>query len=249
MEADEGPRRDASRLPLSILGVPIGDRDVVHAAFTWSLACETARLGGACAIVVPETDRDSPLWPGAGPGGPEVEIAYRPVRDLAALRSAASDIADERGRTARRGGIVFTRIPPAWLAESATDGGSAGGEDDWIRWLLVFSSARRRDVEATFESVRRWIRARPGLEIGVTIDGVRQIAEAREAFDELARGCEQRLGLALASYGLLVDDLEVYRAISAGRPIGAARPEAPVARALGDVARLLYEDARSRVLG
>ena len=77
--------------------------------------------------------------------------------------------------------------------------------------------ARRRDVEATFESVRRWVRERPGLEIGVTIHGVRQIAEAREAFDELARSCDERLGLPLASYGLLVDDLEVYRSIAAGR--------------------------------
>jgi MinD-like ATPase involved in chromosome partitioning or flagellar assembly len=121
--------------------------------------------------------------------------------------------------------------------------------DDWIRWLLVFSSARRRDVEATFESVRRWVRERPGLEIGVTIHGVRQIAEAREAFDELARSCDERLGLPLASYGLLVDDLEVYRSIAAGRPIGESQPTVPAARALTDVARLLYEDARSRVLG
>lgn len=255
------PRRDSGRFPLSILGIPIGERDVVNAAYTWNLALETARLGGSSAIVAPEIDRDSPLWPGSGPGHLDVGIVYSAATDLVGLRRAAAEVAEQRGRTARRGGIVFTRIPPAWLAEPAltektertahaaapTVEEIAG--DDWIRWLLVFSSARRRDVEATFESVRRWVRERPGLEIGVTIHGVRQIAEAREAFDELARSCDERLGLPLASYGLLVDDLEVYRSIAAGRPIGESQPTFPAARALTDVARLLYEDARSRVLG
>ena len=101
----------------------------------------------------------------------------------------------------------------------------------------------------TFERVRRWVHERPGVEVGVTIHGVNQIDEARRAFDDLARACEERLGLSLASYGLLVDDLDLYRAIAAGRPIGRENPNAPAARALTDVARLLYEDARSRLLG
>lgn len=254
------PRRESSRCPLPILGVPIGERDVVHATYTWNLALETVRLGGSSAIVAPEIDRDSPLWPGPGAGNLDVEIVYSAASDLAGLRRAAAEVAEQRGRTARSGGIVFARIPPAWLTEpAATAAGRAPrpvsmrpeptDADDWIRWLLVFSSARPRDVESTFESVRRWVRERPGLEVGVTIHGVRQIAEARDAFDELARRCDERLGLPLASYGLLVHDLEVYRAIAAGRPIGESRPMVPAARALTDVARLLYEDARSRVLG
>lgn len=247
------PRRESNRLPLSILGVPLGERDVVHAAYTWNLAVETARLGGASAIVAPEIDRDTPLWPGAGRGPLDVEIVYSPAGDLASLRRAAAEVAEERGRTARRGGIVFARIPPAWLERAAPPTAATSLEGspgvEWIRWLLLFSSTRRRDVEATFENVRRWVRERPGLEIGVTIQGVRQIAAARESFDELARSCDERLGVPLASYGLLVDDLEIYRAIATGRPIGESRPGIPAARALTDVARLLYEDARSRVLG
>ncbi|MBY0399611.1 hypothetical protein K2X89_04905, partial [Myxococcota bacterium] len=73
--------------------------------------------------------------------------------------------------------------------------------------------------------------------------------EARESFDELARRCRERLGVGLSSYGLLTDELDVYRAIAAGRPIGDSHPHSPAARALRDVARLIYEDARSRVLG
>jgi MinD-like ATPase involved in chromosome partitioning or flagellar assembly len=91
--------------------------------------------------------------------------------------------------------------------------------------------------------------ANPQAEVGVTIHGVSAISEARTAFEHLSRITEEQLGLVLASYGLLVDDLHVYRAIAAQRPIGLAHPQAPATRALKDVARLLYEDARNRVLG
>ena len=235
-------RLGTSRLPLSVLGVPIGERDVVHAAFTWNLAIETARHGGASVILAPDSDRDTPLWPAEGPGAFGSEVVYCPAGNLIELRRAAAGLAEERSKTARRGGIVFTRIPPAWLAD-------AGESMDPIRWLLLFTSPRRQETAATFERVKQLIDRQPDLDIGVTLHGVRHIADARAAFDELARSCEERLGTPLMSYGLLVDDLDVYRAIAAGRPIGLAHPQAPASRALRDVARLLYEDARSRVLG
>jgi len=237
---------ETSPLPLSILGVPLGERDLVHAAYTWNLAVETARLGGSSSILTPDVDLAAPLWPASGSGSVDVEIIHSPARDLAELRRAAANLADERGKTARRGGVVFARIPPAWL--DAADGACAPMAD-CLRWLLLFTSARRRELDWTFERIRRWAHERPGLEIGVTIHGVHRIEEASHAFDALARSCNERLGLALASYGLLVDDLDVYRSIAAARPIGRANPDAPASRALTDVARLIYEDARSRVLG
>ena len=235
-------RPETTPLPLSVLGVPIAERDVVHAAFTWNLAIETARHGGASVILAPDSDRDAPLWPAEGPGPLGSEVVYCPARNLAELRRAAAGLAEERSKTARRGGIVFTCIPPAWLAD-------AGESMDPIRWLLLFTSPRRQDTAVTFERVKQLVGNQPGLDVGVTLHGVHRIAEARAAFDELARSCEERLRTPIVSYGLLVDDLDVYRAIAAGRPIGLAYPQAPATRALRDVARLLYEDARSRVLG
>lgn len=237
------PARPApSPLPLSVLGVPIGERDVVHAAYTWNLAVETARHGGASVILAPDSDRETPLWPAEGPGPLGSEVVYCPARNLAELRRAAAGLAEERSKTARRGGIVFTRIPPAWLSD-------ASEAMDPIRWLLLFTSPRRQETAATFERVKQLVGRQPGLDVGVTLHGVRRIGEARAAFDELARRCEERLGTPIVSYGLLVDDLDVYRAIAAGRPLGVAFPQAPASHALRDVARLLYEDARSRVLG
>lgn len=244
---DDEPGRPAmfpaTRLPLSILGVLLGERDVVHAALTWNLAVETARQGGAVAIVVPETDRETALWSAHAPGAHAPELVFCPARHAADLYAVAAERAEALRRSTRHGGIVFVRLPPEWLEASPPR------PTDAMRWFLLFTSPRREDGSATFERVRRLVEQRPGLEIGVTVRGVDHIEEAREAFDELARRCHERLGLALASYGLLTDDLDVYRAIAAGRAIGATHPRSPAARALVDVARLLYEDARSRLLG
>lgn len=228
--------------PLPILGVPIGDRDVVRAALTWNLAVETARLGGSTMIVAPESDIDSPLWPEPGVGPLGTELVFRPARNLGELYREAADLAVSRAESARRGGTVFVRIPPSWLeaGKNATNP---------IRWLLLLTSSNRRDLDEAYDLAHQLLRANPRAEVGVTIHGVDTIAEARRAYEHLSRRCETQLGLFLISYGLLVDDLHVYRAIAAQRPIGLAHPQAPATRALMDVAQLVYEDARSRVLG
>ena len=77
----------------------------------------------------------------------------------------------------------------------------------------------------------------------MTIHGVRSIDEARGAFDTLSSALEPELRQRLVSYGLLLDDLDVYRAIVNRRPIGVIHPQSRAARALADVARLLLSDA------
>ncbi len=236
------PSEAPGRFPLSLLGVPLGPRDLVYAAFTWNLAIETARHGGESLIVAPEAERDAPLWPDADAEILEGAVHYVPARGLEDLERAAAGIAEERSHRSRRGGVVFVCIPPGWLFDATRPLAT-------IRWLLLFASVRGAGPTDTFERVRRLYAAHPGLEIGVTLHGVRRIDEARSAFDELARACEDRLGVAPISYGLLVDGIDLDRAIAGGRAVAPARPDAPAARALTDVARILYEDARSRVLG
>jgi MinD-like ATPase involved in chromosome partitioning or flagellar assembly len=79
--------------------------------------------------------------------------------------------------------------------------------------------------------------------VGVTIHGVRSIDEARDAFHALVSALEPELRERLVSYGLLLDDLDVYRAIVNRRPVGVIHPQSRAARALADVARLLLGDA------
>lgn len=240
--AERPTERPTGRLPLSLLGIPIGDRDVVHAAYTWNLAIETARQGGASLIVAPECDRETALWPAAGAGAFGGEVVYCAVGDLAGLCRAAAALAEERSRQSPRGGIVFTRIPPEWLAE-------ARASLEPLRWLLFFASPGRMGIDAPLERLKPLLERQPGIDVGVTLQGFRRVGEARKAFDDLARRFDERLGTSLVSYGFLVDDLDVYRGIATGQPIGLRAPDAPAGRALRDVARLLYEDARSRVLG
>jgi MinD-like ATPase involved in chromosome partitioning or flagellar assembly len=80
--------------------------------------------------------------------------------------------------------------------------------------------------------------------VGVTIHGARRMGEAEAAFGRLARSTANHLGRELTSYGLLVDDLHVYRAIVDKRPIGLVHPQSPAARCLRDVAEMLLRDAR-----
>ena len=244
--ATEARRRNttnpATALPLPILGLPIGERDVVRSALAWNLAIETSRLGASTLIVTPSSDRGSPLWPEPGPGPLGTELIFCPVTDLDSLYRVASELAQTRTDQSRRGGVVFVRIPPAWLTRDAA-------LENPIRWLLLLTSSNRRDLKEAYDLARNALAANPNAEIGVTIHGVTTIAEAKNAFEYLSRISLDELGLVLASYGLLVDDLHVYRAIAAQRPIGLAHPQAPATRALMDVARLLYEDARSRFLG
>jgi len=238
-DARTGP---AAGPPLPVLGLPIGDRDVVRAALAWNLAVETARLGASTILLAPETDRGSPLWPEPGVGPLGCELLFCPAKDLASLYETASELATRMATDARRGGIVFVRVPPDWLVEG-------DGPVEPIRWLLLLSGARARDLEETASLARTLYARHSVLELGVTLHGVESIGEARDAYDALARRTEAESARTLISYGLLVDDLHVYRAIAAQRPVGLAHPQSPAARALMDVARLLYEDARSRVLG
>jgi hypothetical protein len=81
--------------------------------------------------------------------------------------------------------------------------------------------------------------------VGVTLHGVATVAEARAAFERLAALAGPGLRGALSSYGVLLDDLDVYRGLAEGRAVGLARPQSLAARALADVARLLLGDAEA----
>jgi hypothetical protein len=232
---------EVAQLPL--LGVPIGDRDVVRAALTWNLAVEIARLGERAIILAPTSQAATPLWPEAGVGPLGTELHFCAARDLDELTAVATDLARKCvAADPKAAGAVFVRVPPEWLeADSATEDRAPLA----IQWWLLMSSAHHGDLAEAHHLASSIQRHQPEAHVGVTIQGVSAIAEAERAFEHLSRRCASELELDLVSYGLLVDDLHVYRAIAAQRPIGLAHPQAPATRALMDVARLLAEDARS----
>src|SRR5262245_39371145 len=67
---------------LPIVALPIGERDVVRSAFAWNLAVEVARLGASAALLAPEDDECSPVWPESGPGPVGTQVVATPARGL-----------------------------------------------------------------------------------------------------------------------------------------------------------------------
>lgn len=238
----ETPLRPAPDLapPLPLLAVPVGPREVVRAAFVWNLAVEVARRGGAATVIAARDDDAEALWPGPEFGILGAELVLCGAEDLGSLGRVAADVA--KSRAGRDEGVVLVRVPPAWLRE-----GCEGAE--LLAWTLLFTRPDPRDVSRSYALAERLLAAAPEARIGVTVHGVGSLEEGRDAFAALASLVESQLGRPLASYGLLVDDLDVYRAIANRRAVGVAHPQSRAARALSDVARLLLEDARAEIRG
>jgi MinD-like ATPase involved in chromosome partitioning or flagellar assembly len=107
----------------------------------------------------------------------------------------------------------------------------------------LLTSSEPRDLLESYGIAKLLRAASSDARIGVSVHGARRKGEAAAAFDRLADVSRRRLDLSLASYGQLVDDIQVYRAIVAQRPIGLIHPQSPAARSLSDVAELLLADA------
>lgn len=231
-----GPRNDRPAA-LPIVALPIGERDVVRAAYAWNLAVEVARRGASATLLAPANTDPSPLWPEPGRGPVGAEVVLADASGFGELNRAALDIAVSRAADSDDGGLVFVSVPPAWFAD-ASEGRAL------MRWVLLFAAAEARDLLESYSLAKRIIRTNPEARVGVTVHGVRRVGDAAGAFDKLSGVAQRHLDHPLTSYGLLVDDLHVYRAIVSRRPIGLEHPQSRAARALRDVARLLLEDAR-----
>jgi hypothetical protein len=214
----------------------VGERDVVRAAFAWNLAVEVSRLGASATLLAPADAEASPLWPESGPGPVGTDVVLADAGDLPELGRAALDLAVSRAAESDAGGLVLVRVPPEWLA---------GGSDAraLLRWVLLFCASEPREMLEAYALAKAVLVRLPEARVGITIHGARRVADAEQAFARMADVARRHLGRSVVSYGLLVDDLHVYRGIVSRRPIGLEHPQSRAARALRDVARLLLEDA------
>jgi hypothetical protein len=234
--ASEEPVPAAERPPaLPILAIPVGERDLVRAAYAWNLAVELARLGASAALLAPREAEPSPIWPDSGPGPIDTEVVLADACDLGALARVALDLAVTRAADCDAG-FVLVCVPPEWLHGD-------GDARALLRWVLLFTAGEPRDLAETYALAKAVMARCAGARVGVTIHGARRVALAEQAFRSLADATARHLGRSVVSYGLLVDDLHVYRGIVARRPIGLEHPQSAAARALRDVAQLLMEDA------
>lgn len=233
------PERPAA---LPIVAIPIDERDLVRAAFAWNLTVEMARLGASASLLAPLAKRPNATWPEEGSGPVGAEVVLPPVDGLGALTRAALDVAVTRAADSRDGGIVVVCVPPRWLREPRE--GRA-----LLRWVLLLATTETRDLLETYALAKQILVSDGETRVGITIHGARRVADAEHAFNHVANVTTRHLGRTPVSYGLLVDDLHVYRAIVARRPIGLEHPQSRAARALRDVARLVLDDAGRNARG
>jgi MinD-like ATPase involved in chromosome partitioning or flagellar assembly len=214
----------------------------LRAAFAWNLAVEIARLGGDATLLAPAETGGSALWPAPGRGPIGARLSFTGATNLPELNRAALDLAVSRAADAADGGVILTRVPPSWMHQTM-------GNQTLLRWVLLFASPDSNNLQEAYALTKRLAQLGSKTRIGVTIHGAQKVSEAERAFRKLAGTALNHLHHSVVSYGLLVDDLHVYRAIVAQRPIGLEHPQSRAARALRDVARMLLDDARNHSVG
>jgi len=112
-----------------------------------------------------------------------------------------------------------------------------------LEWLLLFTSPDPQNLANTYALAAMVLKENPSAEIGITVHGAKDRRDAEAAFGRLARNVEQQLGLNLVSYGLLVEDLDIYRARVGGTTVGRAYPGSLSAQSLRAAAKLVFERA------
>lgn len=227
----EEPQPEA-RAAAPMLAFPVGEKEPVRLAFLWNLAVELARTAGRPSLLVPAATAVHDGLPAPAVGGvlaPDLVLSQ--ARDLPGLARDARAPA----RAGRGAGLRLAAVPSEWID------GETGGP--LLAWTLLFTSPDPTDLDACLELALRIARAEPGAAVGVTLHGVESVAEARGAFERLAGRYECELGRPLRSYGLLLDELLVYRAAVERRPVVLSHPQSLAARSLADVARLVVTDA------
>jgi hypothetical protein len=234
-EDDDPPRRRATNA-WPLIGVPLGDHDVVRAAFVWNLAVEFARTGTRASVVAPADAAGSALWPEAGRGPLDTELVLATAGDVSDLANTARDLASTRAaETGDQPGVVFVRLPASWLAKPADAA-------PLLERVLLFATPDPHDLLDAYAVAKRVMTAAPFAHVGVTLHGARSLSDARHAFIRLAGATERQLGRELASYGVIAGDLDIYRSILHRRAIGLDHPQGAAARSMADVARLVIGD-------
>lgn len=223
--------------PLGVIAVPLGHRDVLRATFVWNLAVEMTAQG-APTTVVAASRMSPPVWPEPGRNAMGAELVPVLADGLGDLSRAALDVAVSRAADDDPGSQVLVCIPPEWLRKAA-DGAAI------LRRVLLFTSPDATELIETYALAKHLAGRGCGSVLGVTVYGVQRVEAAARAFERLAWTAERHLGCRLTSYGLLVDELQIYRAIVERRPIGVAHPQSRAARSLRDVARLVLDDVTS----
>ena len=224
-EALPGERLDSASLAL--LAEP---DDALAVGVAWNLAHELARLGLNVAWVTSLADEE--LLPQAATPG-LLRLLSR-AEGLPDLWLAAAE-ASAKLAAAQAPSLVLLRVPPGWIQPSES-------AERLLGWTLQLVGPDSLAHERALRLAERVRHSQPAACLGVALHDVRSVHEAESAFTALDRAFSRRSDASLTSYGLLLDEAEVYRSLLARRPLLRMHPETRAASALADMARLLRAD-------
>jgi len=225
-----GDSASAERLGPTALALLSEPDDAFAVAVAWNLAHELTRQGLSVAWVTSLADEEL-LPPDATAG---LTRLLAPAQQLSGLARAVSEAAAKLA-TARTPGLVLVRVAPGWIAPGPA-------AERLLGWTLQLVGPDLEQRIRAISIARRVFAAHPTPRVGAVLHEVRSVREAERAFTELARECASRSEANLSSYGVLLDDAELYRSLLARRPLSLLRAEARATRAVADVAKLLRAD-------
>lgn len=229
--ADSSPLASPEIDTPPVVAVALERGDLLRAAVLWNLAVETARAGAECEALVP-------LGTLAEAPGDAAPLGVGLIATACEQGETLADVARRRARDASRGRAGPGAPRLAMVGVPASEAGGLCASVDLALLVCGCDPASRSRSEAVGRHLLRSGSPPPGI----IIHGARSLDEARRAFEAVACPLEHVAGEAIPSYGLLVDDLALYRSVVERRPVGLARPQSPAARALADVAALLAGD-------
>ncbi len=235
--ARAAPRPCAPTAAVPILACPLHSRDALRLALAWNLAAELEQLGRPPHWVAarPPVEAGSEL---DGCGSFSMTWIETSRGDVSALRRAALEPsrAGARGAKAMGAPPTFVLMPlPTDLSWSDDDAPLLGR-----CWLAAGPSDRER---SSFLSLcERILSIRPDAELGLTVVGVADLRGARRTFASLAEIYACRFDRRLRSQGLVLDERELYRTLTARRPLSRLLPDSRAARTLRDAAELIRDD-------
>lgn len=206
------------------VGIPIGREDPVRMAIAWNLGIRLSRMGNPCTLVARGQVGETSPWPEPDDGSPR----------LRSLRVAPTERLEPESAPGERR-LVLDCVDASSVPAAAN---AAGAPAVW----LLLARPMGEDLRQAYRQALAIGEAQPAAHIGATIHGVGQIEEARSAFERLAVAVDEDSGVGLFSFGLLVDDLQLYHSMNNRRPLGTYSLNSPACNALDDLAGLLLAD-------
>lgn len=212
-----------------LLTAPAHGEDRLRAALVRELAIAFARRGHSVQLLQPNADPSIP--PSASIPGFSLKTPCI-AGGLGALHGDIATARDELREQPR----------PLLLVALPTESRWTRDERELLRqvWLTPRYSDGGRAEFLSLTS--RILDLQPEAEIGASVLGVADLGAARRAFASFAELYEARFERRLRSQGLVLDELEVCRTLSADDPGRVVRPGSRAARTLDDVVSLLCED-------